>query len=304
MKKRIALLLAALLLALPLLTLAEAGSQPLLYRVTDEDGHTVYLLGTIHIGREDMYPLSDAVEQAYAEAEILAVEADILAYSQNLIKITRLSLALMYGPGDDASRHMSQEGYALALEKIDYPEILLKRMRLAGWMSLAEEQIYSLAGLSSDWGVDMHLLRRAHADGKRIDELEGMEEQMDVLLSMPDSIAEMQIVSSLKNMAATAASYNLLLSAWQTGNEALFRILLQSGDMALDQLPEDIRADYQQYTDALYGNRDAGFEEQAIRYLAEGKTVLFAVGAAHVVGDGALADRLMKDGYTVEEIGR
>ena len=89
MKKRIALLLAALLLALPLLTLAEAGSQPLLYRVTDEDGHTVYLLGTIHIGREDMYPLSDAVWTAYHASDVLAVEIDMVAYAGSLLSSLR-----------------------------------------------------------------------------------------------------------------------------------------------------------------------------------------------------------------------
>ena len=257
MKRRIALLLTVLVLALA--AGAQAESHPLLYRVTDAEGHTVYLLGTIHVGREDFYPLSDAVEQAYAEAEILAVEADILAFSQNLIKMTQMSMALMYGPGDDATKHMSPENYALAVEKINYPEILLRRMRLAAWMSLSEELSYDMAGLSSDLGVDMHLLRRAHADGKPIDELEGMEEQMELLLGLPDSIVEMQIMSSLENTAAAAAAINTLALAWQNGNEALFTMLLQSEDVALDQLPEEIRADYEAYMDAMYQDRNAGF---------------------------------------------
>ena len=301
MKRRIALLLTVLALALA--AGAQAESHPLLYRVTDTEGHTVYLLGTIHVGREDFYPLSDAVEQAYAEAEVLAVEADILAFSQNLIKMTQMSMALMYGPGDDATKHMSPENYALAVEKINYPEILLRRMRLAAWMSLTEELSYDMAGLSSDLGVDMHLLRRAHADGKPIDELEGMEEQMELLLGLPDSIVEMQIMSSLENTAAAAAAINTLALAWQNGNEALFTMLLQSEDVALDQLPEEIRADYEAYMDAMYQDRNAGFEEQAIRYLADGKTALIAIGAAHIVGEDGLAQRLARDGFTVEEIG-
>lgn len=302
MKRTMAILLAVLMLV-PVMG-ARAESSPLLYRVTDGEGHRVYLLGTIHVGREDFYPLSDAVEQAYAEAEILAVEADILAFSQNLVKMTQMSLALMYGPGDDASNHMSPENYALAVEKIDYPEILLRRMRLAAWMSLTEEQTYDMAGLSADWGVDMHLLSRAHADGKQIDELEGMEDQMDVLLALPDSIVEMQIMSSLENAVGAASAINTLAGAWQTGNEMLLNLLLQSEETALDQLPEEIRADYAAFMDTMYGDRNSGFEDQVKNYLAEGKTVLFAVGAAHIVGEGALAQMLAQDGYTVEEIGR
>ena len=304
MKKGIALLTALALLLLPLLAGAEAGSTPLLYRVTDENGHTAYLLGTIHIGRKDMYPLSDAVEQAYAEAEILAVEADILAFSQDLVQMTQMSLALLYGPGDDASRHMSEEGYAQAIALLDYPEIVLKRMRLAGWISLAEDKVYGMAGLSSDWGVDMHLLRRAHADGKQIDELEGMAEQMEILLAMPDSIAEMQLLSDLDNAEEMAQMYVILLTAWQMGAEETFSGLLSEDEGDLSELPEELRAEYEQYMLSMYENRNDGFAQQVKDYLSEGKTVLVAVGAAHILGEEGLVDLLTRDGYTVEEIGR
>ena len=91
----------ALFLCLALLTLCAvpglAASTPLLYEVKDEAGHTLYLLGTIHVGGEDMYPLSEAVWNAYAAADVLAVEVDVLESSGGLINSIRTLTDLMYG---------------------------------------------------------------------------------------------------------------------------------------------------------------------------------------------------------------
>ena len=72
MKKRLLSgLIAAALLLQPYA--AGAESTPLVYRVTDGQGHVLYLLGTIHVGSDGMYPLGSAVEEAYENADILAV---------------------------------------------------------------------------------------------------------------------------------------------------------------------------------------------------------------------------------------
>lgn len=57
---------------------------PLLYKVTDDKGNTVWLFGSIHIGSEDMYPLPDYVMNAYNNADSIAVEADAIAFQNDL----------------------------------------------------------------------------------------------------------------------------------------------------------------------------------------------------------------------------
>lgn len=304
MKKWIAWIMIALL-ALPLTAGAEeAGSAPLLYRVTGENGGTVYLLGTIHIGKEDMYPLSDAVYRAYEAAEILAVEADIYAYQQDLVAMTQTSLAMLYDPGDDASKHMSAANYGLAVNMLDYPETTLKKMRLAAWLSLAEEKVYDAAGLSEEYGVDMHLLKRAHEDGKQVDELEGINAQMEVLLGIPDGVADLQIMSDLTLKVILAQNYRTLLDVWRRGDAVTLRRMLEVDEESLSMLTPDMQAEYDAYISSMYHDRDLGFYRQVKDYLDQGKTVLFAVGAAHVVGTGGIVDQLTEAGYTVEEIGR
>ena len=53
----------------------KTGATPLIWEVRSA-GNAVYLLGSIHLGRSDMYPMGPAVEKAYRASKIVALEAD------------------------------------------------------------------------------------------------------------------------------------------------------------------------------------------------------------------------------------
>lgn len=294
MKKRwIALLLLLALLAH--CCAAGAESAPLLFRVADAEGHHIYLFGTIHVGREDMYPFSGAVEDAFSDADVLAVEMDIQSVMSNFVELIKYSVSMVYGLGDNITNHISEETYQLGVEKLGYPEFLLKRMRPVAWYSLAEEYSYSLAGLSSDWGVDMQLLSKAKKAGKTVEETESLEEQLAALLTLPEEVMDEQIKLILTYPEEIAESMRLLVSLWQTGNrEGLEAVLAQE---------EDADA-YGDYNETLIYSRNDGFEERAKKYLENGTTAMIAIGAFHILGQDGLAARLARAGYQVEEIGR
>lgn len=301
MKKR---MLPALLLALSLLfsvSGAGAESTPLLYQVQDENGHVIYLLGTIHLGNEAMYPLSEAVERAYREADILAVEMDLIALTEDAGQMLKYSMALMYGTEDSARNHLSPDVFALGVEKLGQAEAVLEKLHIAAWLSLAQEQLYASIGRESNLGVDQHLLSRAHADGKEIHALETLEEQLQLLLDMPDAMVDEQLRMLLAEPKAAAFSINLLSNAWEKGSEPLLTLLLSQEQAAI---PPEHAQEYTAYYQRMYSLRNAAFEEDAIRYLSGGRRVLFAVGAAHIVGEDGLAQRLERAGYTVTEIGK
>lgn len=74
-----------------------------LYRVQHEGG-TVYLFGTIHVGKPGFYPLGNEVTQALSRASRLAVEFDVrdkARFEQALRKHG------MYAGGDSIERHLS-----------------------------------------------------------------------------------------------------------------------------------------------------------------------------------------------------
>ena len=297
MKKILAMLL-CLSLLLPCLG-AAAESHPLLYEARDNQGHVIYLLGTIHVGGEDMFPLSDAVWRAYDEAEALAVEVDVVTYQSNLLAAIRTVAELMYPFSDSAKNHLSPETYALGVEKLGLNEFVLNRMKPAAWLSLAENYAYVLVGLSPEMGADYTLLERAHGDGKRIDELESMDEQMEMMLDLSEEVLDLEIQTLLTYPEESGEGLRLLYDAWRTGDEAALLSVL--GNPAEDT---DLEGAYDEFNDALLGSRNGGFEDQARAYLEKGETVLIAVGAAHIIGEDGLAARLSRAGYEVKEIGR
>ena len=298
MKKRLLSgLIAAALLLQPYA--AGAESAPLVYRVTDGQGHALYLLGTIHVGNDGMYPLGSAVEEAYQNADVLAVELDLYAYGVNLFSNLKTSFALMYGFQDNVKNHLSPETYALGVEKLGMPEIALQRMKPAMWYSLAENVMIQKAGLDAMKGVDYWLLKQAHKDGKRIDELETLEAQMATLLSIPEEVIDYEVQAMLTYPEESARGLLTLFEAWRQGDEAALRTLLDASGEG-----EELSDAYEEYSDMLIDSRNDGFEEQAVAYLNSGETALIAIGAFHIIGENGLAEKLARAGYTVEEIGR
>jgi len=281
MKKRLLTgLIAAAMLLQPYAACAQ--SAPLVYRVTDDQGHALYLLGTIHVGAEDMYPLGSAVEEAYENADVVAVEMDVFAAGANVLKSLKYSFSMMYLPPDNAKNHLSPETFALGVEKLGMGQAVLNQMKPAMWYSLAEEYVISAAGLDARLGVDYWLLKRAHADGKPIDELEGMEAQMKTLLAIPEEVIDLEVQAVL---------------TYPEESLRLFLDVQEEGEAGYEET-------YEEYNDTLIFDRNDGFEEQAVAYLASGKTALMAIGAFHILGENGLAQKLARAGYHVEEIGR
>lgn len=297
MKKEISclLLLACLVGAQPGL----GESRPALYRVTNEKGGKIYLFGTMHVGREDLLPGGEALEAAWREADVLAVEADTLALQHDLLASLRYSAAMAYAPGDQAENHLSPEAFALGVEKLGQRGDRLNRLRPAAWVSLAEQKIYGAIGLSGDAGVEAALLKRAHEEGKKVKEIEGVEAQMELMRSIPDAVCSDTLARMLRDEQGTADATLRLTEAWAAGDEEAFSALYAQ---SMAEYPPELEAAYQAYYDLLYARRNQRFLKWIEENLSPDETVLFAVGAAHVLGDGALRDMLAAAGYGVERV--
>src|SRR5574343_296708 len=63
-------------------TSASAQSKKTFMWEVESDKNKVYLLGSIHIGKEEMYPLPQVIEDAYNESPNIAFEIDITKVNQ------------------------------------------------------------------------------------------------------------------------------------------------------------------------------------------------------------------------------
>src|SRR5699024_9342715 len=93
------------------------GQGGFLWRVDNEDT-TVYLQGTIHIGPQSFYPLNDAIESAYEEADVVVPEIDITSVGA----FTELKTTLDQGVSDDGETiedHIPGDVYDKLIEVLE-----------------------------------------------------------------------------------------------------------------------------------------------------------------------------------------
>lgn len=280
---------------------AEAESAPAVYRVTDGQGRQAFLLGTVHVGKKEWAPLGAAFEEAWRQTDKLAVEADADALNADPALRARYVSAMRCPPGEEAKARLSREAYSLGIKGLGQSESVLNRLLPAAWVSLAEQKMYEGLGLSGEEGTERLLLRRARGEGRPVEEMEGAEEQMRLMQRMPDSVLDDTLLSLLRDPEAASASALRLMEAWAAGDRETFADLYEK---EMSDHPPEKEADYAAYYRMVYRDRNRRFFDRITAGLARGEATLYAVGAAHVLGRGALLDMLEDAGYAVESAGR
>ena len=268
------------------------GSTPLLYKVSDDEGNVVWLFGSIHVGKESYYPLPDYVLDAFDNADSLAVEVDIAAFEKDLkLQMDALS-NMLYMDGTTIKDHIDEKLYNQAIDvlnKYNSYTSLLDNYKPIFWSSLIE-----------NLQVDKHLLDRANDSKKEILQIESAKFQYDMLAGFSDDLQTMLLKSAVEteeNMEPARDELNELMNVWASGNEEKFSKLLASED---DDMTTEEKLLYEEYDQAMVKTRNQTMARYAAGALKTKKEIFICVGAAHVVGEGAMADILSKNGYKVE----
>ncbi|MBR5826475.1 MAG: TraB/GumN family protein [Clostridia bacterium] len=280
------------------------GITPLLYKVTDANGNVIWLFGSIHIGKEEFYPLPDYVMDAFNSSDALAVEADVSSITGSAVGLAQSMKSLIYIDGTTIKDHISEETYTAAvaaLTDLGLYSGLMDYYCPSMWWSLIESGMILQTGVDATLGVDMHLLSLADESRKEVREIESVAFQYEMLGEFSDELQEALLESAIEyadEAELYEQSLNLLMALWATGDEEAFASYLS----ASDEDPGMSAELYEEYNTAMIINRNKNMTDYAVDALASGEEVFICVGAAHVVGDGAIADNLRELGYTVEVV--
>ena len=287
----------------------EQKPTPVFYEVTGADGQKLYLFGTIHVGDDRTAYLPQAVYDAFDSADALAVEFDTDAFTDLLAEDEELKQqvaeAYVYTDGTTIGNHVDSELY----------EAAVYLMKAAGEYTTQTEQykpfvwseiidnFYLSQGrrLTSSKGVDNRLMARAREQEKEIRNVESGEFQIGMLAGYSDQVQEMmlgQSVAASRN-EALRSTYRLY-ELWCEGDEAaLIERVAAMSEEERAEIDEDELAIYDEYHQKMEVERNAAMAEVAEGYLESGETVFFAVGLAHLLGEGGLVEALRAAGYTV-----
>ncbi len=276
------------------------GITPLLYKVTDADGNIVWLFGSIHVGMDYFYPLPDYVMNAYNSSDALAVEFDITNTDYDMSSLMSVMMEMAYTDGTKLKDHIPEDIYedskAILKENgMYFPALDIYYPIL--WSMFIDSIITEDLGYNSELGIDYFFLNTAHEENKKIYDVESMEFQLGMLAGFSDDLQLMMLESSIdsyNNIAEYKESLDELATGWAKGDASA----LTDEDYEFDSKKEQLL--YEEYNTEMVVKRNINMADFAEDALESGEEVFIVVGAAHVVGDGGMADLLAERGYTVE----
>lgn len=302
-----------------------AGSLGLLWKA-EGNGNTLYLLGSIHTDRNNVYPFHKQLRDIILDADLVAFELDFNDQEQ----IAQYAAMQVYSDGTSLADHVAPEVYQAAVDvlgRMGLPEELVSQYK--AWALAITLQ--SLATTDETTGsnamaIDLYVNSKAVNAGRPIDAVETYVFQGGIFESLSPEYQEAYLAASL-----------LMLMDVDTMDEDTRAAFVQVlGEEALtDQGREDLEEDaaliglwMDQWKDRdtqgfaqsypkdeainggdeleskLFTDRDPGMIAYADAYLKQtgGHTGLLVVGAGHMIGSTGIVQGLADLGYTVEVV--
>jgi uncharacterized protein YbaP (TraB family) len=271
---------------------AETGHPVTMWEVSGAK-NSVYLLGSIHLLRQEDYPLPTALDTAYANADVLIMEIDM----DDLDPFATQAAFTTYGVlQDDRTLRdlMGAELYEQALsaaEAVDIPLDMLRKTE--PWYAAMTIEIMMLdrIGFNPMLGVEMYMMSKAQGDGKRIDGFETVEEQIQFLDGMSIQAQRDMLMSTLTEGAKLGEMMDELVDAWRHGDV----VHLESGML------DDLRK-HEELNKALVTDRNGRWVDRIETLLDDDEDYLIVVGALHLIGRDGVPKQLERFGYHVQQL--
>lgn len=285
--------------------LLEAGSKGFAWKV-EHNGNTIYLLGSIHIGSGEVYPISKKLKEAFHNSDALIVEANL--YEQEGGMDYFLEKAT-YQDGTTLKDYVSEETYEKFLQVCEIYGLPAEMFAQFKPWSIANN-LTVLTSSDSDsleegsqaalLGIDMYFLSNAVLLQKPIIELEGIRFQADLFDSLSPEYQEVLLNSALDSILNPQDDESLdaaklmeeWLNQWKKGDiEGFTESYVGNLETSEDEL-----------TKMLFGERDRNMTERIIEILEseEKGTYFLVVGAGHFVTPDTIIYQLIEKGYNVE----
>jgi uncharacterized protein YbaP (TraB family) len=254
---------------------------------------TVYLLGSIHLAKPDMYPLPSVIEDSFTRSDNLVLEVNILEADQTAV-LQKIMSEGLYAGEKTIKDDLTADVYDMLrnyLRKTGLPLESFLRMKPA-ILALTLESFESVRlGYSPELGVDMHFARKAEKT-KPILELESIEEQTNLFLNIPD--ANVLLKYTILDISNFQEGLGAITDAWKEGDAEKLNDLL-IGE-SLEENP-----DLNSVMDALIFKRNAKMAEKIRGYLSTDQTYFVVVGTAHLIGNRGIIKYIEDAGYPVRK---
>lgn len=263
-----------------------------------ETGAQVFLLGSMHVGTQDVvYP--DYVMNAYENSNYISPEVD--SFRQNL-EGEEYSNALDYftlKEGTAADYITDHDATVEFMKKHEMYNPNLEDMIPFYWMSMLSSKVLVDAELYGTFGTENKLLSQAYEEKKEVREVEGYKAQYEMMSSIPMNIQAELLAECIgdENYQTQVDTTRELFEAWSTFDKEYLENLKVYDPETVDD-PEG----WQKYYDLMYADRQKGMADFVVNALENGDLCFFFVGTMHFYAEPTVIDLIEDAGYTVSEI--
>ena len=241
------------------------------------DNSNTYLLGSIHVLKHANHPYSRQIDDIYAHASHIIIEADLDNIPFPL---------LTYNDGTKLSDHISRDTFlqvqnlwislGLQVTELDKNKSWFVAMILM--MKLLEKH-----GFSHEYGIDKQIFSRAKADNKKIYFLEPESAAFTCFENIPKDEQEEYLLSLIDGTDTGIRIFNSIFEAWSTNNITLLTTILQ-----------EYLTTYPSLFQCLVIDRNKAWLRTITTSIESDTPTLIAVGALHCV-DTCSIQQLTRD---------
>ena len=293
-----------------------AGSLGLLWKA-EGNGNTLYLLGSIHTDRGNLYPFHKQLRDIITGVELAAFELDFNS-QEGIDEFTAMQ---MYSDGTTLKDHIDPEIYqevVEALVPLGTPEEQVAQFK--PWaLANTFTALSMLDETSSDnaMALDLYVSAKASNLGTQVEGIETYAFQGKIFDDLSDEYQENYLAMTLSMYLGMDAAEGL-----SDEEKAEYEAALKEQDEAVDRWMEQWKTrdteafanDYpkdviqsnttDELNSKLFEGRDPNMIAWADRYLKQdgAHTGLMTVGAGHMIGKTGVVQGLKDLGYTVEVV--
>lgn len=257
----------------------------------EKSGVKNYLFGSIHLGSDDMYPLSKTVKRAYKATDELVVEFDFRP--EDGAKMIALFQKYGFDRQSTLESRLSHKGKEIYKSYCVKHALPCKQFApYKAWflsIQVMAKKLHDL-GYREELGIDKHFLEQAHEMNKSVFSLESPEMQFSMLANFTNQQQEAMLIQMLES---DDKQFTDMFDAWKTGNDgALIRMLKKDIDKP------GMKDMYKQMLDDRNFNMVDNIEKQN----KTGKSLFVVVGAGHIIGQKGLVNLLRDKGYQLTQL--
>lgn len=274
----------------------EAETRNFLWKAASEGAGkgAAYLLGSLHFGNQELYPLPVRIMDAYNASDVLVVEANVENTASGE-PARKLATAGTYADGSNLENHVKPATWQKTVEAANKVGITEEALRTQKpWMAALSLTAAALksAGYDQSLGIDQSFIKE-NGIKKPLLEMESVDQQLTLFDAFSPQDQEQMLLQALQDFNKGPEQFKQIIEAWKSGDvEAMDIVVRQSFDSG---------ATSSKLFKTLFVDRNTAMTNKIDELLGDGRTYFIVIGAGHLGGEQGILKQLEQKGYTVTQ---